>query len=848
MSEWVDVVVYASLIAVVWGWFPGWSSQLTVPVIADRNPAWLADHPGNAQQFVVRRWFRWSCLVWGLASLLALLAFQFEFWPQRLAFLRGAPQWEALRDLNSFMLLSGLTYVAVCSLLFFRWLHTNVPLSARRQATLHRRSIDDYVPQTIRYAVYAVMALHLASWATVGVTGRYVTGAFWSEMAFQVVISGVFLLLMVTAVHRRPGAMDRIFGPGYRRTEVLVACVAQLLPLPNGVTSLYGQVAGNSSSTVDRFMHLGLVLFVVALAMLLGAWSRLSGTSRSRLWRRSVSASALVLAMFTTMAHGAAQELSRAVSDDEIRRLLAERVDTYHHSIGIVVGIVEPTGRRVIAYGRRSAEDRTPVDGDTVFELASVTKAFTSLLLADAVRRGEVALTDQVSKFLPPSVRVPERGGRSITLLDLATHTSGLPREPSNLQPKDLSNPFADYSVEQLYQFLSGYQLTREIGSELDYSNLGAGLLGHVLARRAGMDYETLVRARITGPLGMTSTGITLPPAMRARLAPGHNRFLEPATNWDSPTLAGAGALRSTVNDMLMFLAAAIDVERPPLGPAFALTTSTRRSPSSAFEVGLGWGIAKNRGTEVMFVNGRSGGYRTWLGFEPRTRRGVVVLTNADGVVGPDDLGRYVLNSAFPLLPNVPSAPTPRRQTRVDPTVFDRFVGHYQLAPAVILTVGRQGSRLFTQFTGEPPFELFAESEKDYFLKAADAQFAFESDGTGKVKAVSMRLNGAAQRAPRLEGAPVMPREVAVDSVILERYVGRYEFAPNVVLAISRKETRLFAQITGQPSVEIFAASEQQFFYKAVNAQLTFESGDDGRVRAVVLQQNGVNQRARRLD
>jgi hypothetical protein len=362
------------------------------------------------------------------------------------------------------------------------------------------------------------------------------------------------------------------------------------------------------------------------------------------------------------------------------------------------------------------------------------------------------------------------------------------------------------------------------------------------------LDYETLVRARIAGPLGMSSTAITLSPAMRARLAAGHNRFLEPAPNWDSPTLAGAGALRSTVNDMVTFLAAALGLERSPLGPAFALTTSPRRSPSPAFDVGLGWGIAKNRGTEIMFVNGRSGGYRTWLGYEPRTRRGVVVLTNADGVIGPDDIGRHVLNPDFPVLQNVPSAPTPRRETRVDPSVFDRYVGRYQLAPALILTVGRQGNRLFTQFTGEPPFELFAESETDYFLKAADAKFTFESDGTGKVTAVLLRLNGTAQRAPRVEGAPVMPREITVDAVMLERSVGRYEFAPSLVLAIGRKDARMFAQLTGQPPIEIFASSERQFFDKAVNAQLTFETNDEGRVLAVVLHQNGVDQRARRID
>ena len=143
---------------------------------------------------------------------------------------------------------------------------------------------------------------------------------------------------------------------------------------------------------------------------------------------------------------------------------------------------------------------------------------------------------------------MPERGGKKITLQDLATHTSGLPRLPANIAPKDATNPYADYTVDQLYDFL-GYQLPRDIGEKYEYSNLGAGLLGHVLARRAGMDYETLVRTRITGPLGMKSTTISLSQEMKTRWLPGKARCCSRRANWDLPTLAGAGALRSSVND-----------------------------------------------------------------------------------------------------------------------------------------------------------------------------------------------------------------------------------------------------------------------------------------------------------
>jgi CubicO group peptidase (beta-lactamase class C family) len=233
-------------------------------------------------------------------------------------------------------------------------------------------------------------------------------------------------------------------------------------------------------------------------------------------------------------------------SNEDIRKILIERIKTQHQSVGIVVGVIEPSGSRIISYGTFAKDNKRPVDGDTVFEIGSITKVFTSLILADMVQHGEIALTDPIDRYLPSEVKVPERNGRKITLEDLSTHTSGLPRMPNNFRPADPDNPYADYTVEQLYNFLSNYTLTRDTGSQFEYSNLGGGLLGHVLARRAGMDYEALVRSRVLSPLKMSDTAMELASAMRARLSTGHNASMSPVKNWDIPTLAGAGALRST--------------------------------------------------------------------------------------------------------------------------------------------------------------------------------------------------------------------------------------------------------------------------------------------------------------
>ena len=222
----------------------------------------------------------------------------------------------------------------------------------------------------------------------------------------------------------------------------------------------------------------------------------------------------------------------------------------------------------MVAYGSLEKGDKRPLNGDTLFEIGSITKVFTALLAADMAQRGELKLDDPISKYLPSTVKVPERNGRQITLIDLATHTSSLPRMPNNFRPKDPGNPYADYTVDALYSFLSSYELPRDIGVKFEYSNLGFGLLGQGLAARAGMDYEKLVVTRICDPLHMNSTRITLSEPLRQRFAAGHSADLVTVPGWDIPTLAGAGALRSSTNDLLTFLAAMMNYTSNPLAAA----------------------------------------------------------------------------------------------------------------------------------------------------------------------------------------------------------------------------------------------------------------------------------------
>jgi len=441
-------------------------------------------------------------------------------------------------------------------------------------------------------------------------------------------------------------------------------------------------------------------------------------------------------------------------STDEIREILVKRIDQQKQAVGIVAGVIEPAGRRVVAYGNLANGDPRTLDGDTIFEIGSATKVFTSLLLADMVNRKEVTLDDPAAKYLPENVRMPERNGKSITLLDLSTHTSGLPPLPSNLKPQ------AGYSMDDLYQFLSGYTLPRDPGSEYEYSNLGAGLLGHLLARRAGTDYESLIRSRIARPLGMLDTGITLSSSMNQRMATGHNAMLAPVANSDLPApLAGAGALHSSANDMLTFLEAFLGYKEPPLAPAMKAMLEVRR-PAGQATIGLGWIIMSAHGREIVGHNGATGGFRSFVGYSPQERIGVVILSNASTATGIDDIGFHLLNPMAPLAN--PEPPNQHAEIRIDPMLLDNYTGRYQVAPNLILEITRDGDRLFAQgfaqlphnrpgdLTGLPKFELFAEGEKDFFVMASDSQITFEADPEGRATSLILHKAGRDMPAPRL--------------------------------------------------------------------------------------------------
>lgn len=471
------------------------------------------------------------------------------------------------------------------------------------------------------------------------------------------------------------------------------------------------------------------------------------GAARARPGVMLVLVAVLVPALQTS----ADTTVSSLPTDAVIHDMLVRRIEVQHRGTGAVVLVVTPEGRRTISHGTVAAGSARPVNGDTVFGIASITKLFTAVLLAEMVRRGELGLDDPAARHLGAHAgSMPSRDDRPVTLADLATHTSGLPLRPSNLVSQDPDNKYDGYTPEMLYAFLASYELPRAPGTGYEYSNVGYGLLGQVLAARSGKSYERLVSATIIEPLGMTSTGLDSTPDMQRRSATGYTVEGRAVRDAERGALDAAGALHSTANDLAKLLEAALGLRRSLLGPAMQATLATRRPGGMApwsTQIALAWNVLKVGDREVVWKNGSANGFRSFVGFDPAARVGVIGLINVQSDLGVDDIGMHLLGANVPVDLHVPR---PHVQVAIDPALLDRYAGRYYFSADDIATFVREGDRFFYVPAPGQKLELFAEGERDFFFKEADAQVTFEVDATGPATAAIWHQWGQVQRGERL--------------------------------------------------------------------------------------------------
>ena len=438
--------------------------------------------------------------------------------------------------------------------------------------------------------------------------------------------------------------------------------------------------------------------------------------------------------------------------DGPHRQLVTAQLQPYidaEIASAVVVGLYDAGNIEIYGFGKGPG-GKLPT-GKTLFELGSVTKAYTGLLLADAVQRRQVELDTPVAELLPPGITMPMRDKVAITLRHLALHNSGLPRLPPRIaQHASAPDPYAKYGEEVLYADLVQTKLDATPGTQIMYSNYGFGLLGFALGRKLGGGYQAILAERVLGPLALTDTYLAVPVGERGRLANGTNEDLAPMPPWTFDALAGAGALISTARDQLKLVDAELDAaagSKGVLRAAMHLTQEPQLEHTGDNE-GLGWQIDSSG---RYWHNGGTGGFRSFVGFDPKTKRGVVILASTA-----TSLIDHVADTLYNVLAKESVKP-PQFATAAD---LAPLAGSYDLDGMRLVTV-TIGKRLYLDGPGVPRVRLVPISDHEFWIESLQSIAVFERDGD-KVARIVFVLGEHRMSALRVDGsAPPTPRSPA---------------------------------------------------------------------------------------
>ena len=308
---------------------------------------------------------------------------------------------------------------------------------------------------------------------------------------------------------------------------------------------------------------------------------------------------------------------------------------------GLMIGLVAPGHAKTYAYGETARGNNTLPDVKTVYEIGSITKTFTGLLLALQVQRGKIKPDDDVNKYLPDSVKIPSFEGVPVTMVSLSNHTSGLPRfDPVAEDPEfDSKAPYANFTENKLFSFLRTFQPSRKPGTKYGYTNIGTGLLGTLLARNARTTFAQLLQREIFLPLQLRDTRLDITPAMKSRLAQGYSAGGAPRDTWEFKALAGCGGIKSTMEDMIVYAKANMSTAPTILEKAMQLSHQpTYRGNGNT--VGMGWHVIEGNRRTIVWHNGQTDGYYSMMYLEPATGKAVIVLSN---VSKPNSIGDLLI-------------------------------------------------------------------------------------------------------------------------------------------------------------------------------------------------------------
>ena len=500
--------------------------------------------------------------------------------------------------------------------------------------------------------------------------------------------------------------------------------------------------------------------------------------------------------------------------------------------------IVVKDGKTLLrkGYGIADTAGMKPMSGDAAMRLGSITKQFTAVAILMLAEEGKLALTDDITRFFPD---YPTRG-KKISVEHLLTHTSGIVSYTS--RPEYPLTMARDMTVAQMIDSFKNEPLEFEPGTAYRYNNSGYFLLGAIIEKVSGQPYARFLEQRIFVPLGMENTayeGFERGKAPRAAgHAPGEKGF-GPSAALSMTQPYAAGALVSTVDDLARWDAAI--AQGKLLTPASwrrAFTPYTLADGKST-GYGYGWEVRRLQGAQVVGHGGGINGFSTYALRLPEEKVFVAVLSNAeDGVANP----AVVANRAAALAIGKPFPEF--KEIALDAATLERYTGVYQVDKAATRTFRRDGDTLVMQRSGRPSVRLKAYSPTGFFVPGGLEYFEFSSDGQGRADSVTLHQDGEQYKQARIADTPPARAAAKIANASFDTRVGRYQLAPNFVLALSREGDRYYAQATGQPRLEIFPHSETVFFARDIEAEVRFDGADSS---YLVLHQNGRQMKAPRL-
>ena len=516
---------------------------------------------------------------------------------------------------------------------------------------------------------------------------------------------------------------------------------------------------------------------------------------------------------------------AQPVALDEYRQHLRHGVDVGAYS-QIAAGWLDGGERQTWFFGHDTQPDLA-----STFEIGAATEIFTGLLLAQTAYEGKVRLQNPVRELLPKELTLADTALGAITPLQLATHRAGLPSLPPNLLPANIEDPYADYSMQNLYALLANYHLPESAAP--GYSTLDAGLLGELLGRSYGKSYADLLDEKILKPLGMQHTGFD----DDAGLLVGHARA-EVAPHWHFGALAGAAGLRSSVGDLLTLLQQNLRPQDSPLRAALLLARQAQGDGTQS--AGLGWNIVEvpdgEQSWPLVWRASRTAGFATFLGFRTDRQQALVLLGNSDADL--TALGLAWLQQQTP--PALPEGPPPS----VKPVSGDDYPGLYKLGDGAEFIVRSSARGMNVQFRGQPAQTLRAIG--DDALAGESVALAFTRERT-KVTGVIVDVAGVHVQARRLsEHAPAITR-TPIEAPVAADLAGDYLLQGATLVRIRSGERTLALQMTARAPLRLQAFAPDRFTDAEGSCEVTFQRSSKGAVTGLILSLAGIDRTASRV-